>query len=175
MVFGLTSMFAYGETEYKETSDSIAQEQTEDAVGQINRAVGMPSLPNATEKRLVKELYELRDDSSLICYAYFQNWEGKFIYYSMVMGYGIPYSAQFSNSEKVVVNKYYSGGSGLYGTLPQSEPNGLFVPEGLSATWLITVNGDGMREIDYVEQEVLVRQSKLPRRMCAEWSLPEDY
>ena len=60
--------------------------------------------------------------------------------------------------------------------MPQAEPNGLFMPEGLSATWLMIINPDtGEMEVIYCEPTITVTQSKLPKRLVAEWSLTEDY
>jgi hypothetical protein len=66
---------------------------------------------------------------------------------------------QFTNPEKVVVNKFRgnaNGYGGVYGTLPQADPNGLFMPDGLSATWILLVGPDGEAHPVYVESEILV-------------------
>ena len=49
------------------------------------------------------------------------------------------------------------GQSARYGTLPQPEPNGLFMPEGLAATYVMCVDAvrDDVKAV-YVEPEVIV-------------------
>jgi hypothetical protein len=129
--------------------------------------VGMPSIDNYFEKRLAKQIFELRDNSELITFAYTVNLEGKFVYIGKAIGYGLPYSVQYTNPEEYI----YTGT-----TIPQADPNGLYMPAGLSATWLVLINEKtGAQEIVYTEPSIVVTQSKLPRRLCAEWSLPDDY
>jgi len=33
----------------------------------------------------------------------------------------------------------------------------------------------GESYVEYFEPEIIVKQKKAPRRLCAEWSLPSDY
>lgn len=130
--------------------------------------VGMPDITEFYEKKLAKEILELRDDSDLVCYAYTQSeMSGKYVYLGRSMGYGLPYSTQYTNPYV-----YYLNGA----TLPQADPNGLYSPDGLSATWLWLIDEKtGEPNISYIEQEIFVCQSKLPTRLCEEWSLPENY
>ena len=157
---------------YEETVDDQQAEQTEQIMRDLNAQVGLPDISNGYEKKLAKDIYELRDDSSLVTYAYTTNLEGRYVYLGACIGYGLPYSVQYSNPEVITQR------SSTYGTIamPQAEPNGLFMPDGLSATWLIMINEvTGDREIVYSEPSIVVTQSKLPRRLVAEWSLPENY
>ena len=78
-------------------------------------------------------------------------------YLGECIGYGIPYSTQFSNPEKRDWSNNYG-----YHSMPQAEPNGLFKPEGLSATWLIMVDPEtGDPRPVYVEPEIIVSPFKL--------------
>lgn len=136
-------------------------------LNQSNDSVGMPNIKNFFEKKVLKEVYELRDQSDLVCYAYSQNMNGKFIYLGQCIGYGIPYSTQYTCPQE-----YYGNGS----TLPQADPNALYSPEGgVDATWLILINEAGEREIVYSEQQIMVTQSKLPKRLLESWSIPNNY
>lgn len=157
-------------------SDVQQKQQTEQVMQEINRQVGMPNITNFYEKKMAKKIFELRDDSKLITHAYMTNLNGKFIYIGKCMGYGLPYSVQYTNPEKmgVVEGGKYNAVNPY--TIPQADPNGLFMPEGLSATWLMLLDEEtGKQEIMYVEQEIVVTQSKLPKRLCEGWSLPNDY
>lgn len=135
-------------------------------LNQSNDSVGMPNIKNFFEKKVLKEVYELRDQSDLVCYAYSQNMNGKFVYLGQCIGYGIPYSTQYTCPQE-----FYSSV-----TLPQADPNALYSPEGgVDATWLILINEAGEREIVYSEQQIMVTQSKLPKRLLESWSIPNNY
>ena len=158
-----------------QTVDTQQIKETERLQQEAQSQIGMPNIKNFYEKKMAKEVYELRDDANLITYAYMQNLEGKFIFLGQTIGFGLPYSTQFSNPEKYLDDPNGSIDAGSL-ILPQPEPNGLFVPEGLSATWLQYINPDtGKREVIYAEPSIIVTQSKLPRRLVAEWSIPDNY
>ena len=59
------------------TSDQVAQQQQETNLSHAVRDVGMPAITNYTEKRLVKQLYEMRDDPKLVTYTYLQGIDGR--------------------------------------------------------------------------------------------------
>lgn len=143
------------------TADMKQQQQTEQSMQEANRQVGMPGIVNYQEKKLMKQIYELRDQENLICHAYlFNAMTGKVgQYLGKCIGYGLPYSTQFSNPDKVIVNR--GGTGGRFGTLPQPEPNGLFMPEGLSATWLLLIDPKTNEPHPvYIEPEIIVSPFK---------------
>jgi len=165
---------------YVEPSSSVdleQQKETEKIMKEVSTQIGMPDITHFYEKKVLKELYELRDDSDLICYWYTKNtMTGKWVYEGQCIGYGIPYSTQFSNPEKFSDNNYDLGDSWGGVVMPQAEPNGLFVAEGMSATWVINIDPEtGKLMPDYVEQEIRVSQNKIRRALCEDWSLPEGY
>ena len=99
-----------------------------------------------------------------MCHAYYFNaLEGKRgDYIGNCMGYGLPYSVQFTNPEKVIANKTFGQGGSIFGKLPQADPNGLFMPEGLSATWIMLWDEDTeeFRPV-YFEPVIIVSPFKL--------------
>lgn len=161
--------------------DSKQAAETDRIMEEANNQIGLPNINNFYEKKTLKEIYELRDDSSLVTYTYTTALDGKKIFLFQSIGYGLPMSVQYSNPsvyKGVVTPSLWSDidkYSYSYEIMPQAEPNGLFMPEGLSATWVMRIKEDGNREPVYVEEEITVTQTKLPRRLCAEWSLPDDY
>ena len=175
VVSGLSGCFS------RETTDNIQTIETDRIMKESNNRIGMPDINNFYEKQLLKDLYELRDDSELICYAYTRNdFSGKYVYEGMCIGYGLPYAVQYSNPQKVIEGDIEIGydlpGRGDYLlTKPQAEPNGLFMPDALSATWIIMINEEGEREPAYYEPTIVVRQSKIREELCEDWSLPTDY
>lgn len=147
------------DTERKTSADAEQQRATENSMKEANRQVGMPGIVNFQEKKLMKQIYELRDQENLICYAYYLDLYGGKHFLGQCIGYGIPYSTQFSNPEKIVHRQTHNGGS--FGTLPQPEPNGLFMPDGLAATWLLLLDADGTPHPVYVEPSIIVSPFKL--------------
>lgn len=158
----------------------IAQAQSA-LVQQANDAVGMPDITKFSERKLARDILELRDDADLVTYAYAKNdMGGKFVYLGRSIGFGLPYSVQYTNPMAAQWLKVeYSPGVWSEGSnylVPQADPNGLYMPEGLAATWIVMVDETtGERYIMYFESDLTVAQNKLPRRICEDWSLPLDY
>lgn len=162
------------------TSAPSAEVQQTAATNQImtemNNQIGMPNIKEFYEKKMAKEIFELRDNSKLVTYAYFQSMNGKFVFLGQCVGFGLPYSTQYTNPERLGIVKNYSQAGDAPYTLPQADPNGLFTPTGLSATWLMYINPDtGKREVIYSEPSLVVTQSKMPKRLVETWSLPDNY
>lgn len=158
-----------------ERRTSIEQQESkavEDTMKEMQNQIGMPFIDDFFEKKMAKQIFELRDNAELITYAYMVNLDGRFIYLGKTIGFGLPYSVQYTNPEKVERSMHQGG----YAILPQADPNGLYMPEGLSATWLMLINEEtGEPEIIYTEPSIVVTQNKLPKRLVAPWSLTEDY
>lgn len=150
----------------KPTADKEQQLKTEMAMREANRQVGMPAIVNFQEKKNLKWIYELCDQEDFICHVYlFNSMTGEVgQYLGKCIGYGIPYSAQFSNPIKASKMR---GDFGQYAseetyTTGQPEPNGLFKPEGLSATWLIMIDPKTKKPRPvYIEPEIIVSPFKL--------------
>ena len=154
-------------------------EATRQLMKEVNNQIGMPNITEFYEKKMAKEIFELRDNSKLITYAYTQNLDGRFTYIGQCIGFGLPYSTQYTNPMQytgVSTPTIAAGETGRrswdYQVMPQADPNGLFTPTGLAATWLMIINTEtGEREIMYTEPSIVVTQSKLPRRLVADWSI----
>lgn len=149
--------FGMSKSPKAETADSMAASQTAQLAKEAAMQTGMPGITNFTEKKAVKWLYELRDEPNYRTYTYIVTMTGKFIKVCDSVGYGINASIQYSNPERIVVNSSLGQGGYGYGTLPQPEPNGLFMPEGLAATYVMCVDSekDDVKAV-YVEPEVIV-------------------
>jgi len=107
-------------------------------------------------------IFELRDQENLVCYAYLVNkMSGKLVFLGKCIGFGLPYSVQFTNPMKPLSMSHANRGLSLT-TIPQPDPNGLFMPSGLSATWLMMVDPDtGDARPVYIEPEIVVSPFKL--------------
>ena len=120
-------------------ADEIIQKAQEKSMREAVAQTGLPAIKNFQEKKMLKMLYELRDQEDLICYAYLYNAMTGEVgqYLGQCIGYGLPASTQYSNPEKRVKNNVTS----QYNyNIQQAEPNGLFMPNGLSATWLMMID-----------------------------------
>ena len=134
------------------TADKEQAKRTEESLAEADRQIGMPAIKNFQERKLAKMIFELRDQENLATYAYVVTWQGELVFIGRCVGFGLPYSVQYTNPERVT--RYYSGS---YGTMPQADPNGLFMPEGLSATWLMMLDeSTGEVRPVYVEPQIIV-------------------
>ena len=147
----LSMLFFVGcQGNFEESSDKKLARQTEQSMKEANRQIGMPAIKNFQERKLAKMIFELRDQEDLITYAYIVNLEGKLIFIGKCIGFGLPYSVQYTNPMKQL-----SHGSNI--TLPQADPNGLFMPDGLSATWLMMIDPKTNKPRPvYIEPQIIV-------------------
>jgi len=142
----------------KNSADNRQAEETAKALSEAHRQIGMPDITRWTERKLARDILELRD-KEITTYAYIVNMHGDLIFLGEAIGFGLPYSVQYTNPEKAVHRCKRQGGS--FGTLPQADPNGLFMPEGLSATWIMLKGPDGEVHPVYVEPQIIVSPFKL--------------
>jgi len=125
---------------------------TEKLALEANAQVGMPQITNFTEKRLLSRLYTLRDQDGLATFTYIVDLQGKLHHLCNSIGYGMPFSAQYTTPEI-----WATQGA----TLPVPEPNGLFPPTSTSATWVICADATGDTRPVYVEPEIVVSPFEL--------------
>ena len=141
------------------SSDTIQREQQERILAEGTAQTGMPAIHNFRERKLLKDIIELRDQQGLVTYTY--QWSevtGKRIFLCNSIGYPIPYATQYTNPQKVIrENSQY----GLI--LPQADPNGLFSPASAEGTWIMCKNPNGkeVRPV-YSEPRVITSQFPLP-------------
>ncbi len=134
-----------------DSADEAQREETAAMASEANAIHGMPQITRFTERGLFKNIYELRDDE-ILTFSYIIDMNGGAHFLCNSIGYGIPYSAQYVNPEKRVRLREF--------TIPQPEPNGLFMPTSSSATW-ITCAVEGQRRVIYVEPEIIVSPFEL--------------
>ena len=155
-----TPSFAFWGTSSTPSSDKSMAQQMEALVKEGERQTGMPGITNFTEKKMVKWLYELRDQPNYRTYTYMVTMTGKLIKICDSVGYGINASIQYSNPEKMYHDWKGNGASATF--IPQAEPNGLFMPEGLAATYVMCVDAenDDVKAV-YIEPEIIVSPIEL--------------
>lgn len=161
LLVSLLSLSLFGCDQAPASSDTVLAQQQENTVKNAVRDVGIPAVVNYTEMRLVKQLYEMRDDPKVVTFTYLQGLDGRLTCLGHSIGYGIPYATQYSNPQKIV----WDGANGNYyhGQMPQAEPNGLFPPTSAAGTWVYLYNADDKQIYPtYVEPNVTV--SRFPLR-----------
>jgi len=152
-----------------QNSDTNVAADLEKLVAQGDRVVGMPSIVNFFEKQMVRQLYEMRDDPTYRTFSYIVNMQGDFIFLCDSIGYGINASIQFSNPQKPVDLEDLLGRveGNSQNLMPQAEPNALFMPEGLAATYIMCLDPTTLESAQpklvpiYVEPNVIVSPFKM--------------
>ena len=148
----LLFLFTGCEEQY-DGADKEMSRQTERAMQEANAQLGMPAIVNWQERKLAKMIFELRDQEKIITYAYIVSLEGELIFIGKCIGFGLPYSVQYTNPMKRIGD----GVNGEIAVIPQPDPNGLFMPEGLSATWLMMIDPETNEPRPvYVEPQIMV-------------------
>ena len=143
------------------TADKIQRQQQEVMLKEATAAVGMPAIKNFRERKLLKDILEMRDQDGLITYTYLWNeMQGRLVFFCNSIGYGVPYATQYTAPERPAGNWETPMAGNL--ALPQADPNGLFSPASAEGTWVMCKdpNGKIVRPV-YVEPRVVVSQFKL--------------
>lgn len=135
-------------TSCRQSSESLDEQATDSRLQEMRAQVGLPTITNFTEAKFAKLVAELRDQE-IRTWTYYLDINGNRHLLCESVGYGIPYSVQVTNPEKV---EYPSSGA----TLPQAEPNGLYMPDSADATWVLCSNGKGGVAPVYSEPHLLV-------------------
>lgn len=147
-----------GGCDSKPTSDDIQRKQQERVLMEGTSQIGMPAIVNFRERKLLKEIYEMRDQASFITYSYVWNeFNGKFVFLCQSIGYPIPYATEFTNPQKVI-----GYADRAISTMPQADPNGLFSPSAADGTWVLCKDPKSDRIAPlYVEPKVTTSPFKL--------------
>ena len=155
-IFALTTLaaasLALAGCEMPESSDSLQNQKQEQLSKAAVQTVGLPAIVNFQEKRILKDILELRDRADLVTYTYTQDMNGKYHKICNSIGYGISTATQFTNPQKIAAS-YQSG----YAILPQADPNGLFSPASADGTWVLCkVPGSDKIAPQYIEPRIFV-------------------
>lgn len=136
--------------EQRDQAERNQQKATEQLMSQMDKTIGMPAIKNFQERKLAKMIFELRDQADLITYTYIVTLSGNKVFLGKSIGYGLPYSIQYTNPLKDHPRTWQF-------PIPQADPNGLYMPQGLSATWVMLINPKTGKPLPvYVENEIIV-------------------
>jgi hypothetical protein len=141
-------LFVYNQS----TSDQLQHEQQEALLQGANAATGMPAIVNFEERKMLKRILEIRDQA-INTTTYIVDMNGHPHKICDSVGYGFPYSTQFTNpsqnpSKDVVIS--------------QAEPNGLFSSPTSEGTWISCVDPANKHNIQVVYAEPRVIVSPFP-------------
>jgi hypothetical protein len=139
------------------TADDKQQRDQEAIVSEGARQVGMPRIVNFRAMKLMREIIELQDNTSIVTYVYLKNdMSGRLVFVGRAMGYGIPYASQFTNPQKLI-----SWDRGI--TLPQADPDGLFKPSSNAGTLVMMINPETNKPMPVCfESDITVSPFPLP-------------
>lgn len=159
LVAGMMLLMSNSGCERNLDSNSNLAFKQEKLMQEANAQTGMPAIKNFQERKLMKMILELRDQENLVCYAYLvSEMTGKLVFLGKCIGYGLPYATQYTNPEA----KLEGGSAGELTTIPQADPNGLFMPSSADGTWLMMLDPDTNEPRPvYIEPKVLVSPFKL--------------
>ena len=166
LIVSVAMLSSCGDLERKPSADKSQQQQTEKSLQEANNQIGMPAIVNFQERKLFKQILELRDQEKLITYCYLANEMngtiGQFI--GKGIGYGIPAATQFTSPQKLVdvtdynIQSYQANDAAV---IPQADPNGLFMPTATTATWYMLLDEAGKPHPVYIEPLIIVSPIKL--------------
>lgn len=148
-----------GCTSEPSTSDTVQRQQQETLLAEGTAAVGMPAIKNFRERRLLKMILELRDQSDFSTYTYvWSDVQGRWVFFCNSVGYGIPYATQYTSPQKLA-----EGRAHYDLILPQADPNGLFSPSAAEGTWVMCkdLHGSEVKPL-YLEPRIIVSPFELP-------------
>lgn len=139
----------------KPTADAKTTEAQETMLARSVDQVGLPNIIHFTEKRRAKRIYELRDQAGVETYTYQYDMMGHLHFFCNSIGYPLPYATQYSSAERVAKSGETPYSNNV--TLPQAEPNGLFMPAEAHGTWVECINPKNPNEtgVAYSEPDVV--------------------
>jgi hypothetical protein len=112
-------------------STRIERQKQEQLSMQGVAVVGMPAIVNFAEKKMFKDILELRDKMTPT-YTYLTGEQAGTVGEKICdsLGYGLPAATQFTSPQKMA----NANGNAV---LPQADPNGLYSPAAAEGTWIM--------------------------------------
>ena len=160
------------------TSNDTQRDRQNKVLDEGVAQTGLPAITNFRELKMMKLIYELRDQEGLVTFTYIENMVptvipgytamgGKFTMFCDSIGYPISAAAQFTAPETMQTYNV-QGGKGSerhYGAqrLPQADPNGLFMPSSAEGSWVLCNNPETKKAgVTYSESRLTAFPHKLP-------------
>jgi len=132
------------------TSTQIERRKQEELSKQGVESVGFPAITNFAEKRMMKDIIELRDQNTPTT-TYIVDLNGNRHKLCDSVGFGLPYATQYTNPQRI--SDYAHG----VAAIPQADPNGLYSPASAEGTWVLCVNPKTKKAAPlYIEPRIIV-------------------
>ena len=137
-VVALVSLLsACGPQQDYRNSQQIERDNQEKSLKQMAQSIGMPAITNFAEKRMMKDVLELRDKMQPT-YTYLVGTNNQLTKLCDSIGYGLPYATQYTNPSL-------------------ADPNGLYTPASADGTWVLCLNPHNKKvEPQYIEPRIIV-------------------
>jgi hypothetical protein len=133
-----------------QNASQIERKKQEELTLRGVESVGMPAVVNFAEKRMMKDIIELRDQMQPT-YTYIIDMNGKPHKICDSLGYGLPYATQYTNPQ--MPQQPFGGNTYV---LPQADPNGLYSPSSADGTWVMCLNPKTKKaEPQYIEPRII--------------------
>jgi hypothetical protein len=133
--------------EQHQSSSQIENRKQEELSKQSVTSVGFPAVVNFAEKRMMKDIIELRDQMQPT-YTYIVDMNGRTHKLCDSLGYGLPYATQYTNPLK---ESDYS-----HAIVANADPNGLYSPTSAEGTWVMCLNPRTKKaEPQYIEPRII--------------------
>ena len=118
-------------------SQQIERDNQEKSLKQMAQSIGMPAIVNFAEKRMMKDVLELRDKMTPT-YTYLVGMNNNLTKLCDSVGYGLPYATQYTNPSL-------------------ADPNGLYTPASADGTWVLCLDPKEKKAKPmYVEPRIIV-------------------
>jgi hypothetical protein len=135
-----------------QSSTEIERKKQEEMTKQGVTTVGFPAVVNFSEKRMMKDIIELRDQMKPT-YTYIVDMNGRTHKLCDSLGYGLPYATQYTNPQQ---DTFYTTSSSQHVVLANADPNGLYSPASADGTWVMCLNPNTKRaEPQYIEPRIV--------------------
>ena len=135
----------------EDDSTRVERQKQEQLSMQAVATVGMPAITNFAEKRMFKNILELRDKMTPT-YTYLTGEQSGTVGEKICdsLGYGLPAATQFTSPQKMALGDHGSV------VLPQADPNGLYSPAAAEGTWIMCrVPGTDSIAPQYIEGRII--------------------
>jgi len=137
----------------QQSSTQIEAKKQEELSKQGVETVGMPGITNFAEKRMMKDIIELRDQMKPT-YTYIVDMNGKPHKICDSLGYGLPYATQYTSPQRVARSMETQEQGNV--VVPQADPNGLYSPASADGTWVMCLNPQSKKaEPQYIEPRII--------------------
>ena len=129
------------------SGEDIQNDKQAQATKKAVETVGMPAITNFQEKRILKDILELRD-TQIRTYTYTQDINAHLHKLCDSVGYGIPAATQYTNPMQLATSE---------AAVPQADPNGLYSPASAEGTWVLCKNPSEDKTVPvYIEPRIIV-------------------